>query len=98
MQALAQYLVNLNVWTHNVLTVLARSRAKRTSSLCDVRHAGMHQPLGQKLAYELGLSCSMHSRAMHHDTPHNTNAYEPIVYLHIAYYLGQIKVSIALWR
>ena len=41
LQALAQYLVNLNVWTHNVLTVLARSRAKRTSSACDVRHAGM---------------------------------------------------------
>ncbi len=40
MQALAQYLVNLNVWTHNVLTVLARSKAKRTSSACDVRHAG----------------------------------------------------------
>lgn len=42
MQALAQYLVNLNVWTHNVLTVLARSQAKRACSSCNVRHAGMH--------------------------------------------------------
>ena len=39
-QALAQYLVNLNVWTHNVLTVLARSKAKRSASSCNVCHAG----------------------------------------------------------
>jgi hypothetical protein len=39
-QALAQYLVNLNVWTHNVLTIVARRRAQRSSSRCDVRAAG----------------------------------------------------------
>lgn len=39
-QALAQYLVNLNVWTHNVLTIVARRRAQRTRSRCDVRAAG----------------------------------------------------------
>ncbi len=42
-QALAQYLVNLNVWTHNVLTVLARSKAKRSASSCNVCHAGTLQ-------------------------------------------------------
>ncbi|CAL5220298.1 g2283 [Coccomyxa viridis] len=64
-QALAQYLVNLNVWTHNVLTVLARSRAKRTSSACDVRHAGDHKRLPWLIAsvcivgYSFGISVTL---------------------------------------
>lgn len=40
MQALAQYLVNLNVWTHNVLTIIARRKALQSSSACNVRCAG----------------------------------------------------------
>ena len=40
LQALAQYLVNLNVWTHNVLTILARRKALQSSSRCNVQHAG----------------------------------------------------------
>jgi hypothetical protein len=39
-KALAQYLVNLNVWTHNVLTIIARRKAVASSSSCDVRCAG----------------------------------------------------------
>ena len=44
-QALAQYLVNLNVWTHNILTLVARRRAGLSAagrSLCDVRTACDH--------------------------------------------------------
>lgn len=41
LQALAQYLVNLNVWTHNVLTILARRKALQSSSRCNVQCAGV---------------------------------------------------------
>jgi hypothetical protein len=44
-QALAQYLVNLNVWTHNILTLLARRAAGRAPGgvgRCAVRTATDH--------------------------------------------------------
>ncbi len=32
-QGMGQYLVNLNVWTHNILTLLARSQVKCTPAV-----------------------------------------------------------------
>lgn len=64
-QALAQYLVNLNVWTHNVLTILARRKALQSSSHCNVQCAGDHKRLPWLLAsaciiaYSFGISMSL---------------------------------------
>ncbi|MEW5297296.1 MAG: hypothetical protein WDW36_000513 [Sanguina aurantia] len=37
-QALAQYLVNLNVWTHNLLTLIARQRTPKATIVCASDH------------------------------------------------------------
>ena len=36
-QAVAQYLVTLNIWSHNILLLLARSRAAKAGVPCQVR-------------------------------------------------------------
>ncbi len=35
-QAIAQYLVTLNIWSHNILLLLARRRASRAGVPCTV--------------------------------------------------------------
>ncbi|KAK9845239.1 hypothetical protein WJX81_000853 [Elliptochloris bilobata] len=64
LQALAQYLVNLNVWTHNILTLVARRRAGLSSagrSLCDVRTACDHAraPWAVASAGVVAYSCAV---------------------------------------
>ena len=40
LQGIGQYLVNLNIWTHNILTLLARSRV---STLHSYMFAWLHE-------------------------------------------------------
>ena len=37
-QAIAQYLVTLNIWSHNILLLLARRRAAKAGVPCQVMH------------------------------------------------------------
>ena len=58
MQALAQYLVNLNIWTHNILTLVARRRALASHSRCNIQHSADHHwaPWLATSAFVIGYS------------------------------------------
>jgi vesicular inhibitory amino acid transporter len=57
--------VNLNVWTHNILTLEARAKAKRSQSMCNVQHAGDHEwerwlmTSAFVVTYSFGISMSL---------------------------------------
>lgn len=57
--------MNLNVWTHNILTLEARRQAARSQSDCTIQHAGDHdwlRWLGTSafvVGYSFGISMSL---------------------------------------
>jgi solute carrier family 32 (vesicular inhibitory amino acid transporter) len=57
--------VNLNVWTHNILTLEARRKAAQSQSECTVQHSGDHENFRWLMAstfvvgYSFGISMSL---------------------------------------